>query len=142
MEGDVFDELTSPLFVLAIANVTDVTITKSGEEESCVSYGYSRTELVAGSIGESFRVEVCDDYGPITDADLAETPEPYGFAKGASVLVGLIKPENGSSGLRYAVPDCWGPLHLRLDDMSKTERDTFLAEVKQGLLDAGGAAEP
>ena len=112
MEGDVFDDFSSPYLVLAVANVTDVTITRSSAEKSCVEFGYSRSEVLSGTIDANFRVEMCSDEGPITEEDLAETPDPYGFAKGATVLVGVIKAEDGSSNLRYAVRYLAGALSV------------------------------
>ena len=37
MEGEIYDEFPSPDFTFANAEVTDLTVTKSGDTESCLS---------------------------------------------------------------------------------------------------------
>jgi len=62
-------------------------------------------------------------------AEQFEELDFYGFFQNAEVLIGLIqKPEN-ISDLRYAVPTCWGPLHVNLDELSSDEREELLKDV-------------
>jgi hypothetical protein len=141
-EGDVFDDIPSVGFVAAIAEVTDVTITKSSATQSCFAVSYHLSELLYGKINDTFRIETCGNDGPITEEDLTSTPDEYGFSEGATVLVGVITPKDGTLGLRYAVPDCWGPWHLRLDGMDAVESKAFIDDIRKVLSDAKTTDEP
>jgi hypothetical protein len=142
VEGDVFDDIPSDGFVAAVAEVTDVTITKSSATESCFAVSYRRSELLHGEVDEIFRIETCGSDGPITEDDLASAPDEIGFSEGATVLVGVITPKDGTLGLRYAVPNCWGPLHLRLDELDAPESKALIDEFRKMLSDAEATAEP
>jgi hypothetical protein len=137
-EEDVYDDLSSDNFALVIADVTDLTITKSGDTNSCFAVDYRRKDMLQGDLPAEFRVETCGDDGPITLEDFARSAEEIGFAIGATVLVGVMPSETGTVGLRHAVPDCWGPLHLRLDLLGETEREVLMAYFRDML---SGAAE-
>ncbi len=137
--GNLYDDIPSPDLIVAVAEVTDVVITKSSDVDTCIAVGYMVTERLAGNVDDSFRVEVCYISGRVTEADLARTADETGFAVGATVLVGVIPSSKGSTELRYAVPNCWGPLHLRLDDMGEAERKLLIADYRQPV--AGDEAE-
>jgi hypothetical protein len=131
--GDVYDEVPSPGFVLAIAEVTDLTITKSSEAKSCFAVDYLRKDTLFGEVGPTFRAETCGTDGPIRLEDFELSANEIGFAKGATVLVGVVPADEGNASLRHAVPSCWGPLHLRLDLMGEIEREVLIADYRETL---------
>ncbi|MGL4234444.1 hypothetical protein [Tabrizicola sp.] len=132
--GAVYDQIPSPDMVMVIAEVTDVSIVPVGQSGSCMTLSYRSSEVLFGEIGDSFRVETCYPDVSADLIDLGTSSELYGFTKGATVVVAVIKAASDSGDLRYAVPNCWGPKHMRLDTMAEAERKEFLIEIKQWLM--------
>jgi hypothetical protein len=56
-----------------------------------------------------------------------------GFVQGAEVIIGLVQNPDNSSDLRYAVPSCWGPLHLNLGALPHDVREKFLQDILEQL---------
>ncbi len=128
--GEVYDDLPSASLAVAIAAVTEVSVYPKDGEGACIASSYERAETIHGEIGGTFRVEICGEDGAADDDGLGTGMEDYGFTKGATVLVGVIRTGPAPSDLRYAVPDCWGPFHIRLDTMTAEDREAVLADAR------------
>lgn len=133
MPGEVLDDLGSPQAAVAVAEVTGLAIAPHGADGSCLVLGYRRGEMLRGALPATFEAEICVEGERLRLEDFAAAAEDFGFAAGATVLVGVMRQEAASPGWRVAIPDCWGPFHLRLDLMEATERRAFMADIRQGL---------
>ncbi len=125
-----YDDLTRSDISIATASVTTVEV-RTTETTSCWHVGYSDAEYLYGHGAKAFSVTTCTDevYQIDALAEEAEGLEYLGFIPTAEVLLGVVHLNGDVSDLRYAIPSCWGPLHVNLGKMSGEERAEFLGEI-------------
>jgi hypothetical protein len=135
-----YDTIPAPGFVAVVAEITALTIRDMEPGGSCLDIDYRSEEVLFGAVGATFRAEMCSPDEAFTLADLDASASDIGFVTGATVLVGLLPSGNG--GLRLAVPDCWGPFQVRLDEMGDPERKEFVTNIRDLLVEAEAEVLP
>jgi hypothetical protein len=88
--------------------------------------------LLSGALAQTPEVTNCIEGLSLEDlrAGLATAEmRAAGFEMGAEVLVGLV--DAGEGVLRYVVPNCLGPLHMRLDGLTEAQRDGVLLTMRK-----------
>ncbi len=130
-DGETFDVLSSLDTIIGSAEVISVTSAPWGGAGACLTIGYSGIESFHGQIPQSFMVETCIDDASPDDALHSDGMEEMGFVDGAMVIVGLVKQQSDQQGFRYATPSCWGPLHLRLDEISEGELSEVIEAIRK-----------
>jgi len=127
----VYDDVTTVDISIATASVTTVEL-KTTETSSCWHVGYSGAQYLYGHGAKEFSVTTCA--GEVYQIDaLSEEVEGFeylGLIPSAEVLLGVVHLSENASELRYAIPSCWGPLHVNLGKMSGEERAEFLHDFK------------
>jgi hypothetical protein len=136
-----YDDVQSRDIAIGIAEVTSMVVSPFAVDGSCRTLQYVTTRSMMGNVPEEFTVETCDDYLPVDEwgdggIDPALMHDMLGYEVGAEVILGLVFEPEGPTPIRYAVPSCWGPLHLRLDTMTEPERAAFVQEVLDALSGA------
>ncbi len=130
----VYDDVSSQAVMIATATVTTVDLNMS-KTSSCLTVRYSAAQFLYGNGSKGFSVTTCVD--EIFQIDIlseeSEGFEYFGFVPNAEVLVGLIHLHEDGSELRYAIPSCWGPLHINLNKMSTKKRAEFLQELESQI---------
>lgn len=133
----VYDDIHSREVLLATATVKTFEI-ESSETSLCWNASYSDAQYLYGVGEKQFSIKTCWDK-EWEDDELGADPEVfevYGFVTNANVLVGLVRLPENPSELRYAIPSCWGWLHVNLDELSNEERDEFLQELEGQIKNA------
>lgn len=130
-----YDEISSQVILIATATVTAFDL-EDHSRQSCWRVSYSNASYLYGKGEEEFSVTTCAQENE--QIDLQELGEELlddlGFVQGAEVLVGLVQNDKSSPELRYAIPSCWGPLHINLSNLSSNEREGLLQEVRSQLV--------
>lgn len=126
-----YDEVATADISIVTASVTTVEVTTT-ETISCWHVDYSDAQYLYGHGTKEFSVTTCTDEVYQIDAlsEEAEGLEHLGLIPNAEVLLGVVHPSEKASDLRYAIPSCWGPLHVNLGKMSGDERTEFLRDFK------------
>ena len=127
-----YDDATNVDIAIATAVVTSVEI-KNTEIASCWQVQYSNARYYLGQGAEGFSVTTCADkvYQEDALAEQVEGLESLGFKPNAEVLLGVVHLGENASKLRYAIPSCWGPMHVDLGQMSAEERAEFLDNLER-----------
>lgn len=125
-----YDQFPEQDGAIAIANVVSVSAEPAKNGGACLSVSYTTKETLYGKLPDRFTVRSCSETATVEKMPAAPGNAPMGFVSGASVLLGLVKTDENSSNLRYAIPGCWGPLHIRLDTMAERERAGLLRAAK------------
>lgn len=124
-----YDDVGSEAVSVLIATVVDAAFA-SRNRLSCWDVEYAGATYLSGAGPEAFSVTNCTEVA-YEDAEWDEaTVRAFGLVRSAEVLVGIVRDAQGA-GYRYAVPNCWGPLHYNLDLASEEERARLLAELAQ-----------
>ena len=130
LEAD-YDDIGSRTVSIATATVTSVDFA-SDENKSCWHISYSDVNYLYGSGGEEILVKSCvqEAYEYDVPEDVDESLVYLGLVPDAKVLMGLVPTGKDESQLRYAVPSCWGPLHINLNEMSPEEQNDLLLSIQ------------
>lgn len=124
-----YDALSDPGVAVLTARVRQVTV-EAEPEQACLSLSYSTEAVLVGTAEDRFAVRHCLEgiaAEDLTAALRSAAFDDIGMLPGAEVLVGTVGQEDGS--LRYAVPTCMGPLHIRLDGLSAVQREGVLQQI-------------
>lgn len=126
-----YDDISSQSVLLATASVSKVDFRTDGGQ-SCWHLTYSGASYLYGKGENEFSVKTClqEVYQIDLLAEENEGLDYLGFVQQAEVLIGVVKNPEQTSGLRYAIPSCWGPLHINLDKFSSDEREKFLQDIR------------
>jgi hypothetical protein len=129
-----YDEVSSQTASIATATVTAVDL-ESDDSQSCWHVSYSNAKYLFGNGENDFSISTCvhEIYQIDLLAEEDEGLDYLGFVQGAEVLIGLVQNNENPSGLRYAIPSCWGPLHINLSKLSREERDDFLQDIQSQI---------
>lgn len=132
-----YDDISSRDVLLVTATVKTFEV-ESSESALCWNVNYSDAQYLHGIGAKHFFVKTCwEKESP--DDELGAEPEAldiYGFFTNASVVVGLVRLPDHPSTLRYAIPSCWGWMHINLGGFSKEERHEFLQELEDQIENA------
>jgi hypothetical protein len=133
-----YDTAKNALVVRALVSSVEREVTA---DSVCLNVAYEVREVLFGNSSGSVDMSMCrkraDD--DIPEADQQNIDEEAGIVVGAEVLVGLTNepPLNGMNLLpsatgtfRFLIHTCWGPLHVRLDQLPDEERSAFLEEFR------------
>jgi len=134
IKGEKYDDFSASNVSIAIATVVSKSAFATDGSSACLGVEYKTTDLLFGKLSENFEVENCYDNVPVDELRESEGLLALGFETGASVLVGVMPNDQTAVGLRYMMPSCWGPLHVRLDTLESGERQDVLDEFQAGLL--------
>lgn len=139
--GVAYDDPTGPNALIVMAEVTGIE-QRLENQSSCVSVSYSIKEILHGSHEGPLIVSICI---PGEEIVLNKTAsDPFGFSKGALVLAGVTETPSPKGiefrtardgGLRYLMPTCWGPMHVNLTQLGKSERDQLVETFREELGD-------
>ncbi|MBM1558393.1 hypothetical protein JQV19_17930 [Sulfitobacter mediterraneus] len=132
----IYDEVTSVDISIATASVAAVEL-ETKETSSCWRVDYTDIQYLYGHGAKEFFVTTCVNEVYQIDA-LSEEVEGFeylGFVPNADVLLAVVPLRDQASELRYAIPSCWGPLHVNLDKMSSGERLDFLNNFRNQIDD-------
>lgn len=138
---EVFETLPMREWVIASAKVASVAPLPFRDGIACVALGYDLIAPLVGDPGEHFAVKFCDT----AVAPMGETPEArvqelqrwlveqtgYGLSVGETALVGLIRLSDDETPFRFAVPNCWGPFSVGLDELTQQEKDRFRDDIAE-----------
>lgn len=126
-----YDEVATADVSIATASVTTVEV-RTTETTSCWHVGYSDAQYLYGNGTKEFSVATCMDevYQIGALSEETEGLDYLGLIPNAEVLLGVVHPCEKASEVRYAIPSCWGPLHVNLGKMSGKERAEFLRDFK------------
>ncbi len=141
---EVFETLPMRDWVIVSAKVKSTAPLPFRDGVACVALGYDLIESLVGDPGKHFTVKLCDT----SDAPMGEDPEArvqelqrwlaepseYGLSVGATALVGLIRLYDDETPFRFAVPSCWGPFSVGLDELTQQEQDSLRDGIAEMVL--------
>ena len=132
-----YDDFRTEGFSIATATVFSVE-TEHTATRTCWSVSYVDAAYLYGSGKDTFSVKTCSDevFQIKALSDEVEGFDYLGFVPHADILVGLVYHREQISELRYALPSCWGPMHVNLGKMSDTERAKFLQDLTDQIKHA------
>jgi hypothetical protein len=111
---------------------------ESDEYKSCWHVSYSNVSYLYGAGSEEISVTRCVqevyEYDVLADED--EALVYLGFLPEAEVLIGLVQSDEDATQLRYAVPSCWGPLHVNMNEMSPEEQTSLLQSIQNQVANS------
>lgn len=125
-----YDDVGSQAVSIVTAKVSAVDFRK-GDSQSCWHVSYSGASYLHGKGESEFSVTTCTSevYQIEMLAQEVEGLDYLGFVEGAEVLIGVAEKQENRPELRYAIPSCWGPLHVNLSKFSRVERKKFVQDV-------------
>ncbi|MFI0843587.1 hypothetical protein [Mesorhizobium sp. IMUNJ 23232] len=110
----------------------------------CLNVTYEVREVFFGSYSGSVNVSMCtkrtDDSLP--ESEQQSIDEDAGIVVGAEVLVGLTSEPplkgmnllpNAAGAFRFLIYTCWGPLHVRHDQLPDEERSVFIEQIRTDM---------
>ncbi len=134
-----YDTAEEAAAVILRATVEAFSVTPHFDDGSCQTVEYRTLENLHGSAPATFTISRCetgilvDDYADADPDDLEFFADVLGYVTGAKVLGGIIV--EADTEPRHLVPNCWGPLHLRLDTVGEAERTEVLDLIRQMTSD-------
>ena len=131
-----YDEISSSDVSILTATVTAVELETYGDK-TCWRVSYLNASYLYGNGEAEFSISTCAQEVWQLDVLTEEDDGPYhlGFVPEAEVLTGLVKNDATPLKLRYAIPSCWGPLHINLSILSREERESLLQDVQRKIKD-------
>ena len=124
-----YDQISSDRVSIFIARVVEIDRT-THENEVCWQVDYVVESVLTGVQAEAFSVLSCSRRTPqMIVMTRHEGNKEVGFVEGAEVLLGVLLEDDGPTGVRYAVPSCWGPLHLNIGILTLEQRNELIAAI-------------